>query len=155
MAKLFEGGFDSTEVDPDAGFDAIPAGNYLAVITASEWKTTKNADGRYLKLTFQLLEGQFKGRNLWVNLNLENKSEQAVNIAKANLSAICRAVGVPHPKDSQELHTLPMVLKVKQKIREDNGELSNEVRGFLAKGKAGKKEEPAEQAATGKPPWQK
>ena len=134
MANL--NGFDANNVDPAADFEPIPAGNYPAIITASEMKPTKNGTGRYLELTFDVLEGAHKGRLLWSRLNIENPSAQAVGIAQGELSAICRAVGVMQPKDSAELHNLPLTVKVKVRKREDNGDLTNEVRGYAKKGAA-------------------
>ena len=86
--------FNANEVEPNSGFTLMPAGKYLAVITEDEMKDTKSGDGRYLSLTFEVLDGKFKGRKLWARLNLENKNAQAVQIARGDLSAICRAVGV-------------------------------------------------------------
>ena len=95
MANL--NGFDATQVEPAAKFDPIPAGKYLAVITESEQKPTKAGTGHYLQLTFQIQEGVHKGRILWARLNLDNPNATAVQIARAELSAICRAVGVTAP----------------------------------------------------------
>jgi hypothetical protein len=50
-----------------------------------------------------------------------------VQIARAELSAICRAVGVMAPKDSVELHNLPVTVHVRCKKRQDTGEIGNEV----------------------------
>lgn len=150
MANL--NGFDANTVEPTTEFEAIPAGKYLAVIVASEMKPTKAGTGSYLELTFQVLEGQYKNRNLWGRLNLDNPNTVAVQIAKGELSAICRAVGVMTPKDSFELHDLPLVITVKCKKREDTGEVTNEIKGYA------KKEESAGepvQAATGAPPWRR
>src|SRR5687768_10917949 len=104
MANL--GNFNAHEVDPNSQFDPVPAGKYLAVITASEAKPTRSGKGSFLELTFEILEGDYKGRKLWARLNLENPSEMAVKIARAELSAICHATGVMQPKDSMELHDL-------------------------------------------------
>ena len=128
MANL--NGFDAREVEPAVGFDPIPAGKYLAVITGSDMKRTKNGTGQFLELTFQVIEGQYKGRLLWARLNLDNPNDLAVKIARAELSAICRAVGVLAPKDSVELHNLPLTLTVALKKREDTGELTNEIKGY-------------------------
>jgi len=150
MANL--NGFDAREVEPQAGFEPIPAGKYLAVITGSEMKQTKAGDGSYLDLVFQIIEGQYKGRNLWARLNLNNPNETAVKIARGELSAICRAVGVMTPKDSCELHNLPLLLTVKLKKREDTGELQNEVSSYA------KKEATVgqpQQATTNTPPWRR
>src|SRR5262245_42411620 len=93
-------GFDANQVEPSSDFEPIPAGKYLAVITGSEMKPTKADTGHFLKLTFQIIDGPYKGRNLWARLNLDNPNAIAVQIAQAELSAICRAVGVLAPHDS-------------------------------------------------------
>ena len=120
-------------MEPATAFDAIPAGKYPAVITASEMKPTKSGTGRYLELNFQIIDGQYKNRRLWARLNLENANVTAVQIAKAELSAICRAVGVLAPSDSTELHNLPLVIDVRCKKRADTGEISNEIRAYARK----------------------
>ncbi|MGC1276557.1 MAG: DUF669 domain-containing protein, partial [Planctomycetaceae bacterium] len=111
MADLH--GFNANTVEPDESFDPIPAGEYLCVLTASEEKPTKAGTGSYLELEFEVLDGPFKGRKLWDRLNLSNPNETTVKIARARLSAICRAVGVLEPKDSCELHDLPLLVKVR------------------------------------------
>src|SRR5262249_47826942 len=63
-------------------------------------------------------------------LNLINRNALAVQIARAELSAICRAVGVLTPADSAELHQLPLLIYVKGRKRPDNGELTNEISGY-------------------------
>jgi hypothetical protein len=143
-------GFNANNVDPATDFEPIPAGKYLAVITDSEMKPTKSGNGHYLELTFHVIEGPYKGRLLWSRLNLDNPSEQAVQIAQGELSAICRAVGVMQPKDSLELHNLPLMVTVKCKKREDTGDVVNEIKGYA------KKEAAAgtpQQETTNTPPW--
>ena len=71
-----------------------------------------------------------KNRLLWARLNLDNPNATAVQIARAELSAICRAVGVLAPNDSVELHNLPLVIHVRCKKRKDTGELTNEIKGL-------------------------
>jgi hypothetical protein len=131
MANL--NGFNANEVEPNSTFEPIPAGKYLAAITASETKPTKSGGGSYLELTFTILDGEYKGRMLWARLNLDNPNATAVKIARGDLSAICRAVNVMQPRDSVDLHNLPMVVSVKLKKRPDSGELSNELKGFEPK----------------------
>ena len=150
MADL--NGFDARTVEPTADFEPIPAGKYLAVITDSEMKPTKNGTGSYLELTFQVIEGQYKGRLLWARLNLDNPNPLTVKIARGELSAICRAVGVMQPKDSVELHNLPLTLRVKLKKREDTGELVNEIKGYARKEAATGQ---PQQAADNTPPWKR
>lgn len=147
MANL--SGFDATQVDPSVDFEPIPAGKYLAIITDSGMKPTKSGNGSYLELTFQVLDGPYKNRLLWSRLNLDNPNRQAVEIARGQLSAICHAVGVPRPKDSVELHGIPLTITVRLK-RRDDGEVFNEIRGYAKKEAA---TGVPQQETTNTPPW--
>ncbi|NUQ67248.1 MAG: DUF669 domain-containing protein [Phycisphaerales bacterium] len=107
MANL--NNFDANNVDPSVALDPIPAGKYIAVITESEMKPTKAGGGKYLQLTFQIIDGERKGRLVWARLNLENK-------------------------DSVELHNIPLEINVGLKKRDDNGEFTNVIKGYTKKG---------------------
>lgn len=150
MASL--NGFNANEVEPSTDFEVIPPGKYVAVITETEVKKNKAGTGTYLQLTFQVIEGEFKNRLLWARLNLDNPNATAVKIARAELSAICRAVGVLQPKDSCELHNLPLVITVRCKKKPDTGEIQNELKGYSPKGSLSGK---PMQAATDAPPWRR
>jgi hypothetical protein len=145
-------GFDAAKVEPTAALDPLPAGKYPAVITDSEMKPNKAGTGSYLQLTFEVLDGTYQGRKLWARMNLDNPNAQAVQIAKAELSAVCRAVGVLAPNDSAELHDLPLVIHVKCVKRADSGELANEVKGYSRKDVAPAAPAPA---AGSVPPWRR
>ncbi len=152
MADL--NGFDANEVEPTSSFDPIPAGQYVAVITDSQMKANKAGTGSLLQLTFQITEGEYANRLLWARLNLDHPNATAVQIARADLSAICRAVGVLAPQDSVELHNLPLVIHVRVKKRADTGELVNEIKGYAKKEKA--QPTPAAAPATdATPPWKR
>lgn len=127
MANL--SGFDARTVEPNQGFDAIPAGDYPAVIIDSKMKPTKDGKGQYLELQLQILNGPFQNRKLFDRLNLVNASEKAVQIAKGTLSAICRAVNVLTPNDSAELHNKPLTVKVAVG-KDDKGNPNNDVKGY-------------------------
>ncbi len=131
MANL--NGFDANNVEPSDELEPIPAGKYIAVITDSEMKPTKADSGNYLQLTFQIVEGEYANRLLWVRLNLDNPNATAVEIARRELSAICRSVGVLVPTDSADLHNLPCCIHVRVKRRNDTGELQNEIKGYSKK----------------------
>jgi hypothetical protein len=128
MAEL---NFDSNDVEPTGNFEPLPLGEFLVMISASEMKPTKNGEGQYLQLTYDVIDGEYKGRKVFDRLNLVNKNEQAQEIAQRSLSAICRCVGVLHPKNSEELHDKPMVVKVG--IRPASGEFqaNNVVKAYL------------------------
>lgn len=147
MANL--GGFDASQIQPNS-FEALPNGNYPVIITESEWIQTKAGNGRYLKLTLDIIDGQFKGRKLFDRLNLENPNTQAEEIARRTLSAICHAVGVLKPNDSVELHNLPMVAIVACRKNEQTGEMANEIKGYKTKGSAA-----STPAVDNTPPWKR
>ena len=158
MANL--NGFNANDVEPNTAFEPIPAGKYLAAITASETKPTKSGGGSYLELTLSILEGAYQGRQLWARLNLDNPNATAVKIARGDLSAICRAVNVMQPKDSTDLHNLPLVVNVKLKKRPDTGDLSNEIRGFEPKQSTGTSSTSSSQSqqtpvSDGPAPWKR
>jgi hypothetical protein len=144
--------FDASQVEPVAALGPIPAGRYLAMITASDLKPNKAGTGSYLELAFTILEGEHRGRQLWSRLNLDNPNELAVKIARAELAAICRAVGVLTPRDSAELHNLPLVIRVACKKRKETDEIINVIKGYEKRDAlAGR----PQQAQTSAPPWRR
>lgn len=143
--------FDATAVAPQQEMKPIPEGEYKAAIVKSENKATKAGTGSYLSVEFEIVEGEYKGRKLWINLNLNNPNATAVEIAKAELSAICHAVGVLRPRDSAELHNRPMFISVKLEKRKDTGEMQNRVKGYKSLSEA--KAEPVAAKSDTAAPW--
>jgi len=84
-------------------FTPVPAGRYTAYIVKTEMRSTKSGNGKYLALTLEVTTGDHKGRKFWDNLNLENPSTQAVEIAESTLAKICNSVGKIKIKDGDEL----------------------------------------------------
>jgi len=150
MADL--GNFDARTIDPTKAIEVLPAGKYLAVIKASEMKENKARTGSYLQLTWEIIDGPYKGAPLWQRLNLSNPNPAAVESAKRDLSAVCRAVNVMEPRDSVALHNLPATLIVACKKREDTGEIANEIKGVeLRSAYTASQAKPATNPAAGKP----
>jgi len=134
-------GFDANQVEPMGSREVLPKGDYLAIITSALKKQTKAGNGHYLAVEFQILtEGQYKGRKLWTNLNLDNPNQTAVNIARAELSSICRATGVMTLADEWDLspmQTRPLTLTVGVNEQGFNGEPENTIRNYDVAGQAG------------------
>ena len=150
MANL--SGFNAGNVEPRTEYEPLPAAKYASVITKSEMKATKSGKGNYLELTFGIIEGQHKGRQLWARLNLDNPNTLAMQIAQSEFSALCRAVNVLEPKDSSDLHNIPLTITVRQKVDQDR-EVRNEIRGY-AKQEASQAARP-QQAPSATPPWRR
>lgn len=113
--------FNANEVEPaDNNFTPLPVGEYKVIITNTEQKNVENKPGNsYISFTFEVIDGKYKGRKLFENLNLwrntpdKDKDQKTMNIAQQNLSAICRAVGKMKIKDTQELCNKPILATVK------------------------------------------
>ncbi len=124
MAFFGDEGFDSNAKENQKVNTCLPAGEYSAVLVASEKKATKDDGGSYLKMDFQIVRGEFQNQHIFQNLNLwlaltDDKKRTAVQIAKGQLSELCRAVGVGTPKDSTELHGIELMIRINAK---ENGE---------------------------------
>lgn len=121
--------FDAAQVEPQqTAFDPLPAGNYIAVVTDTDLRPTRS--GRALKLSFRIVDGQFNGRMVWANLNIENASAQAQEIAQKQLSALCHAVGTINLSDTTQLHDKPVRIRVKVRPAEGEWPASNDVTGY-------------------------
>lgn len=115
----------------DSPFAPIPADWYEAEIVKSELKTTSDKTGKYLALTFKVTDGEHEGRMLFTNLNLVNKSEVAVRIARSDLKAICAAVGHEDElEDSEDLHNSPLMIKVSIKPETAQWPAKNEIKSY-------------------------
>jgi hypothetical protein len=132
MADL--GNFNASNIEI-RDFQPIPAGWYTVKIAASEMKATKDQQGQYLELRMEILDPAFKGRVVFDRLNLKNKNQSAVDIAKQSLAAICVAVDVLQPRNSEALHGRPLMAKLTQRLYQ--GEVQNEVKGYKKREQSG------------------
>ena len=164
MSNLAAYNFNAEEVEPSSSFDPIPAGWYKAIISNSEMKPTRDGYGEYLSLTLQVIDGQYENRLVFARLNLKNANDKAVDIARKDLAAICRAVGVMSPQASEELHDIPLMIKVKVRPASGEYEASNDIGGYKAveganltpaPKAASKPQTPPPAATPAKKPWQK
>lgn len=104
--------FDATKFDPTQGVPSLPVGKHPVVIVNDEVKPTKDNSGGLLELTVEITDGPSKGLKGAIRLNLYNQSQQAVEIAHRQLSAICHCVGVFQLTDGRQLHNLPFMIEV-------------------------------------------
>lgn len=124
--------FDANQVAPSKAFEPIPTDWYKCAIDESEMKPTRDGLGSYLQLNLKVLEGPHTGRVVFDRLNLRNNNEVAQQIAYETLSAICHAVNVLQVTDSQQLHGIPMMVRVKQTPPTAEYDAGNEVKGYKA-----------------------
>lgn len=129
--------FDPNSVEPRQDMSPLPDGNYVAMVAES--KITKDSNQTdMLAMALQIIEGPYKGRYVWLNLNLWNRNQTAATIAAQQLAELCFACGFNTPVDDSELlHNKPIGIKVKyipagpdkKGIHRDE---RNEIKGFKA-----------------------
>ena len=122
-------GFDAKAVEPNQGFDIIPAGEYDACIVASAIQPTAQGDGKYPEAGTADPQRRVPEQASFRRLNISTPSAKAQEIARGTLSAICRAVGVLTPSDSSDLHNKPLRVKVVVKKSDEYGE-QNKIKAY-------------------------
>jgi hypothetical protein len=114
-------------------FELLPAGWYVAQVSESEIAPLKSGNGEGLRLTFEVLADQYRGRKVWANLNVRHSNPEAERISQQQLRELCDAIGIARITDTQQLHNRPVEIRIK--VREDKTgryEPQNEVAGFRA-----------------------
>jgi hypothetical protein len=177
MAIFGNNRIDFNEVQ--ATGELLPAGMYQAIIVESGGNpeddrtgedglvSCKNGKGRYLPMTFEIIEGEHKGRKIYKNFNLENPNEMAVRIAQSELKELLQAIcwdfsAKPYgPDDTTEMHMIPMTLQITIRKDKNSDEERNEIKHFKPKQSFGTAPaptttgKPATPAAPAVPPWQR
>lgn len=129
-------GYYDESAEPQGDFSPIPAGAYAAEIVESEIEdvSRRSNKGRCLKLTWRVADGEFANRLLWQRLNMwaENMDnlEKVLSIANQQFASIRQATGVMAPKNTEELHFRPCMLRVVVKT-DPSGQYGpqNEIKG--------------------------
>ncbi len=109
MAKL-PSSFKRKDYGKMRDFKAIPKGEYIAKITASDYKANSKKTGHFLALTLEVQNKEHKGHKLFANLNLDNPNETTVQIANDEFATILDACSKKTVKDSKELHNILMIV---------------------------------------------
>ena len=134
---------------PSVGFEVLPAGEYVVKIENAVWKETKNQDGQYLQINMAVADGEHSGAPIIDRLNLKNRNDMAVKIARGQFAALREAVGVAEPKDSADLENIRFRVVLKcVKRNDDPSKMTNEVSRYLKLGGGVKP-----QQHNGAPPW--
>ena len=157
--------------------ELLPAGMYQAIIVASGGDpddertgedglvSSRSGKGRYLPVTFEIIEGEYKGRQIFKNFNLENSNEQAVRIAQSEIKELLTAVGWDFtakpcgPEDTSEIHMIPLTLQVVTRVNRQTDDEQNEIKHFKPRQSPGMTTAPATgskaaaPATPAAPPW--
>lgn len=125
----FDGMYDATGGETMGDTSVLPAGEYVAAIVKSERREAKAGNGNaYINLEFEVQDGDKQGRRFWTMLNLWNSNSTAVEIAQRELNSICQAIGRLRVGDSEELHGVPMIVKLG--VKSDSYGEKNVIKGY-------------------------
>lgn len=123
--------FNASKYEPAQEIGAVPPGEYSVQAIDSEMSPTRDGKGERLSFTYQIQEGEYKGRHIFDGFNMKNASEKAVEISMRQLTALCHAVGftdlVP---DSSMLHGKPFIVKVGVRAAQGQYEAQNIVKAY-------------------------
>lgn len=90
----------------------VPRGDYLAHVVKTEYKATKAKNGHYLAVQHKILEGEHTGRVIFTNLNLDNPSTVAMEIANKEANSISVACQLEGVENSDEWLQIPHMISV-------------------------------------------
>lgn len=132
MTDLSKLNFNANQVDTSQAdkFGVIPNGEYLAIITGSELKRNKEDTGSYINFCFQIIDGPYAKRLIWSIANILHDDKKKEANGRVTLAVICKAVNVPEPKDTTELHNIPLVLVIKVENDTFKGGLKSAVKSY-------------------------
>ncbi len=122
LRDIIPGGFNAQAVEPQAARDnePLPAGLYSVELSNAEVKPLKSGNGMGLSLEFTVIDpAPYARRKVWEQLNIAHTNQQAEQIGQAQLSALCRAVGIAQLDDSDQL--FQKILRIRTKVRPAQG----------------------------------
>ena len=105
--------FNSADVPAEEKLAPIPVGWYKAMVVDSEVKPTSGGNGVRVNLQLKVIDGPYANRVIFDGINHTNPNETAQKIGRARISAYCVAMGVPAFQDTQQLHGIPVEIRVK------------------------------------------
>ena len=124
--------FDVSQTAPHSGYDPLPSGWYVVQIRNTENKRTQAGNGFCLNVEYEVLSDEHRGRKLWENLCYEHPNHETVKIARARISAMCHAAGLPHCSETAMIHNIPFKIKVGLKRDKKTDELVNAINAYAA-----------------------
>lgn len=124
--------FDINSVEKrENNFELLPAGKYLMQIVETSIAPLKSGNGTALKATAEVLADGYRGRKIFMNLNIQHTNAQTEQIAQQQLRELCEAIGLARMTDTGELHNKPFEGNVKiRKSQDPQYQDQNEVNGF-------------------------
>ncbi|HEX8349956.1 MAG TPA: DUF669 domain-containing protein [Hymenobacter sp.] len=124
--------FNAQDEAPDAGrAGPVPAGWYAVAAKKLEHAPTSEGSGEKISAQLEIVEGIYKGQQVFHNFNMRNPNETAEKIGRGQFSAMCHATRILQVQNLTQFYGVPM--KVRLKITVDatgQYEPKNEITSF-------------------------
>lgn len=101
----------------ESSFSVLPEGRYKLSVLDAEVKHTSDLSGKYLKLTFEVKDGEYDGRKLFDNYNFVNKSPEATEIGLGKIKKLMRVGGLTSTRLTNALTLCGLVVMADVKIK--------------------------------------
>lgn len=137
MSSFFDTPFtaDASQANTGGDYSPIPEGIYKLVVEKAHVKKTQ-AGNDMLSAQYAVCEGEYEGRKVFGNFNIEHSKPDVVAIARKELHALLILSGLKEITSPDELVGAEFTAKVVVKKRKDTGELNNSVLLSLPKADA-------------------
>ena len=130
LTQIFGQDFNIDAIE--ATVDYIPPGKVPCLIERAELKETKKGTGHLIALVLSVLDDPHRNRKLFVNINIDNPSEQCVAIGLGTLKSLWTALALGAIRPGED-HISPLLQKIViAHVRVKNEQ--NEVTTFSAPG---------------------
>lgn len=114
----------------EQNFEVVPEGWYTALIHSAEIRATKDGNGKYIKMRYDITGPTHSGRVVFGNLNIRNPSAEAERIGRQQLGDIMRAAGLATLDDTDQLASVSLQIKVGIRPASGGYDAQNTVKGW-------------------------
>lgn len=148
------------DVQEQAPLDALPAGPYTLAIIESDAEMNDKAQGRRIKVTYEVQTGPHTGRKAWDRFDIDravNVKGESRMIDLQDFKTLCVALGFQNPpRDTAELHGIPFIASAKVEQKDPNYAPSNKWGSYkpMAGANGAPAAAPRAQAPTARPAMQ-
>lgn len=133
LADVLDGmDIENTDLSQRGAIEVLPPGEYIVQATEGSVVRKDNGDAM-IKLTFEIMDGDYSNRKLWTNLNIRHSNPIAQRIATEELTELWRDAmgGAGNPPSVENLLWKPVKVKVAVEKRKDTGENQNRIKRYM------------------------
>jgi len=129
VRALFGDAFRESDIKSTSDFDVLPPCKPQCLIERAQFKQNKKANGHYLEITLQVIDGPHKNRKLWDRINIDNPDQTCVKIGMGQLKKLLKATEINDFEDTSQLLNKVVIAHVAVQKNDVYGD-QNVIRGY-------------------------